>query len=609
VEKRQEGDLLKRRWLMRIILMVLVLFCLIASSLNSIVEAAQTITPLSEISNDSNTTWTNDLLKKLAQKYQVAKETSNLAFDPNTQWSHWQLIATLDALLRKLGREMKQRSVEKIDMNDLQDLSSLQDYFKDDLYTWKMRRHAVEARLLAMSEKTEEQEHRLSLLEKTVVHGDAVLGVMADRASQGVEPGNDGIRDAITAVGRIRLTVDAPIREEREGSVLGTGTLSTRIIGAFGRYAPNRVQNGPLGAVYPFNLYSRITSDVGAFNEGLSTGGNTPYFSQGYNVRTSLYVESLFYRQHLKTGLPLLSQWLTAHRTGIDWQGSSDVYLGVVRWWDLFDISPYRGNEMTQFQNNAFINIPGIAVNVAQPMIGYQWHQGLGKNWSMDISAATGSSNVGSVMDGLQISYETRFNYNTRFFCKRFEKPGSVYVGGYNIFNAGNTDAIKEGIAGLPNRSGGSYSGFLADKVAQAVYAGWNQEWYQGIGTSVGYLANNNSGNAVAYTTLQPGPATRLAGARQGFNAVVYAPINAFTEKHRQKDAVGIGYAFVDIAKGGMQGVRYNNTPEHVVEGFYRYQISDSFSLIPSAQMIANRLGLNGNSPTIVLGLRANYTF
>ena len=570
---------------------------------------AQSMTPITEITGESTTDWADSLLKKLAEKYQVAKESPHLAFDREREWSHWELVATLDALVRRMGREMNQLSAGKIEMNDLHDLSRLQDYFKDDLYVWKMRRHAVEARLIAMSEVTDEQERRLGLLEKTIVHGDAVLGVMADHASRGVEPGNDGIRDSITAVGRIRLTIEAPVRDDKEESILGTGTLSTRIVGAFGRYAPNRVQSGALGAVYPFNLYSRVTSDVGGFNEGLSTGGNTPYFSQGSSVRTSLYVESLFYRQHIKTGFPLMNALLGKQKERSDWQGSGDFYLGVVRWWDLFDISPYRGNEMTQFQNNAFVNIPGIAVNVAQPMVGYHWHQGLGKNWSMEVSAATGSSNVGSVLDGLQTSYETRFNYNTRFINRHVAKPGSFYVGGYHIFNVGNTDTIKEGIATLPNRSGGVYSGFLHDKAAHAIYAGWNQEWYQGIGTSFGYLYNNNSGNSVAYTTLQPGPATRLAGAKQGFNAVLSIPIAALTDKHRPKDAIGIGYAFVDIAKDGLKGARYQNALEHVVETFYRYQVSDSFSFIPSAQVIVNRLGLAGNSPDVVFGIRASYAF
>jgi hypothetical protein len=381
------------------------------------------------------------------------------------------------------------------------------------------------------------------------------------------------------------------------------------------------VNQGGAGPANPFNGYSRIAADSSANNEGLNSSNSLLGITGGSNLRSSLYIEDMHYHQHFKAGIPLLTDWTFGANTDKSWQASGDLYVGSMPWRYLYDKSPYRGNEQTQFQNTAFVNTPGVAVNQNAPMIAYQWHQQLGSdNLSADLTTGLGSINVGDVMDGLNLTYEGRLNY------KVLDMPGNLYAGGYNIWGMGNTTNPAALLTGNVNRSGGTSRVAAGRQSTNAVYAGWNQEWYKGIGTTINYMYTSNGGWNYAYLTNNQtlgantaavrtavGTTTPVTvGARQSVTGVLSIPMSVFGV--RENDVFGVGYSAISLQKDGLTNnfpsrTRFRNTWEQTVEAYYKYAVNDAFAIIPSVQIISNSLGIAQNGINTVIGLRTSYAF
>jgi carbohydrate-selective porin OprB len=147
-------------------------------------------------------------------------------------------------------------------------------------------------------------------------------------------------------------------------------------------------------------------------------------------------------------------------------------------------------------------------------------------------------------------------------------------------------------------------------------------------------MLNNNSQTNVAFNTLNQSLGSNAAfvnqnigtSVRQALSGVLNVPMAAVVPGWRDKDAFGMGYSFVDFQENGLnRGFRGTNTNlgglnkrygnrigdamEQVTEFYYRWQVNDSVSVVPSVQLIFNGLGLTKNDVYTVLGLRANYTF
>ncbi|HEY9746949.1 MAG TPA: iron uptake porin [Oculatellaceae cyanobacterium] len=594
--------------------------------------SAHAITAVDELTDVNQNHWAYDALRDLVEKYDVIEGYPDHTFRGNRTATRWELAAALNALIKSVGRDLARLGAEKADKSDLETLARLQDEFKNELAALQARTSALESRAAAIEAKNEEQDQRLSLLERTQIHGDMSFGILADMNNGGIgragSTGKNGITDGISAIGRLRLAMDIPVKEDKEDSKVGAGEVHTRMIAAFGRWAPSGAQDNNFGAFGSFNGYSRIASDAAAGNEGLgaSTLGNG--LNGGTNLRSYLYVEDVHYHQHFKSGIPLLSDFLLgAGSQDSNWATTGDLYVGSMPWRYLFDKSPYRGNELNQFQNTAFVNTPGIAVNQNYPMIAYQWHQKLGSdNLSADLTTGIGSMDIGNTMDGLNLTYEARLNYNY------FNRPGSVYVGGYNIWNVGSRSASKgwyngnfgtttNGVtpvnqAGLVTGTGNSGSS------TNALYLGWNQEWYKGIGTTFNYFLSNGSQNNFFYSSNNQligaingnvGAARLAVAPRQSVTGVLSIPMNVFGI--RENDVIGIGYSALELYGNGASrpnaelARRLVTTWEQVVEAYYKWAVNDAISIVPSVQFINGGFGVEQNKPNVVIGLRTSYSF
>ena len=599
------------------------------------ITSAQAITSVDELTDVNQNHWAYDALRDLVEKYDVIEGYPNHTFRGNRTATRWEMAAALNALIKSVGRDLARLGAEKADKADLETLARLQDEFKNELSALQARTNALESRAAAIEAKNEEQDQRLSLLERTQLHGDMSFGVLSDMSGKGTSLGNtqgrNGIRDGISAIGRLRLAMDIPVKEDKEDSKVGAGEVHTRMIAAFGRIAPGGAQQNNACAFNPFNGYSRIASDSASGNEGLgaSTLGNS--LKTGTNLRSYLYLEDVHYHQHFKSGIPLLTDFtMGACSTDKNWATTGDLYMGSMPWRYLYDKSPFRGNENTQFQNTAFVNTPGIAVNQNYPMIAYQWHQQLGaEDRSFDLTSGIGAMDVGNALNALNLTYEGRFNY------KFFNVPGSLYAGGYNIWSAGNRNATTGyfnnagfgSVGSVPvNQSGLVTGGSTNSTSTNAVYGGWNQEWYKGIGTTINYFLSNNTRNnyffnsnnqmigAIASTSISSsGVMTPIAIApRQSASGVLSVPMNIFGV--RNNDVFGVGYSALEFYGNGLapnpaNGTRLRSTWEQVVEAYYKWSINDAISVIPSVQIITGSLGVRQNNINTVVGLRTSYSF
>lgn len=630
---------------------------------------AHALTSVDELTDVNRNSWAFEALRDLVEKYDVIEGYPDHTFRGDRAPTRWELAAALNALMKTVGKDLARLGAEKANKTDLAALARLQEEFRQELKALTERTSALEARATAIEAKNLEQDNRLTLLEKTQIHGDMSFGGLADIGANGTHDGlsnHDGILDGLSTVGRLRLSVNVPVLEDRDDSKLGEGTVYTRLVAAFGRNAPNGAQGGNLGAFSPFSGYSRIAGDASAFNEGVNTNSFNPntITGGGGNTRSNLYMETAYYKQHLKSGIPLLTDFFPGMNVlpdEDDWKATGDMYVGVIPWRFLYDKSPYRGNELTQFQNSAFVNTPGVAVNYNMPMVAYQWHQGLGKSAGLDITTGVGSIDVGNAYDGLNLTYEARLNYLTSFLGPEYTKPGAVYAGGYNIWGAGNQNLFNTTFSnlsayqptanaalGLTNGTNRNGMNLLNTAVVpqrdstNAVYAGWNQEWYKGIGTTVNYMFSNNSRMNNVYSSLNQTLGANQAynvdlvgvGVRQSISGVLNVPMAAVAPGFRDKDAFGIGYGVIDlqeqaigqlnsgsrnlptaiangrpVANTTFWGNRAGDDWEQVAEFYYRFQLNDSVSIVPSYQLIFNRLGVEANDVTSVIGLRTNYSF
>jgi hypothetical protein len=572
------------------------------------------ITSVDELSDVDQDHWAFEALRDLVEKYDVIEGYPDGTFRGNRTPTRWEMAAALNALIKSVGRDIARLGAEKADKTDLQTLARLQEQFRNELAALQARTSALESRASAIEAKNEEQDNRLTLLEKTQIHGDASFGILSDIGSQGVVGGNgsqkDGIRDAMSTIGRLRLTLDVPLREDQEDSKIGRTDLHTRLIAAFGRISPSGAQGGGLaGTIGGISGYSRIAGDASANNEGLTNGS----LNSNSQLRSSVYVENMHVKQHFKDGIPLLTDWFITPDSD-NWETSGDLYVGQVPWRYLFDKSPYRGNENSQFQNTLFVNVPA-AVNYNMPMVAYAWHQKLGSDdLTADFTTGAATLDTGDAMSAFNLTYEGRLNY------KLFNLPGNVYAGGYHMWSNGANGATingatsQQGITLTQNQLGGS--------TTTAYYAGWNQEWYKGIGTTINYLNSGPGRNNLLYTSTNPingasvnngGSLTgRMVSIRQAITGVLSIPMAAVAPGWRDNDTFGVGYGIIDIRDNYKQeGIasRFKSANEGVVETYYKWQATEAISVVPSVQLIFNRYWLKQNGTTAVLGLRTSFTF
>ncbi len=596
------------------------------SLLTGMGSSAHAITSVEELRDVDSSSWAYQALSDLVEKYDVIEGYPDYTFKGKRPATRYEMAAALNALIKAVGRDLARLGAEKANKSDLATLARLQEEFRNELAAINARTTALESRASAIEAKNTEQDNRLDLLEKTQLHGDLSFGVLADTTGNGTSTArHNGIADGISALGRFRLGVKVPVVSGHDNTPVGEGDVIARLVGAFGRWAPAGQANGSaIGSSFPISGYSTISGAASKNNEGLRASSLNNGVITGLNTRQNLYVESAYYKQHLKSGIPILTDLFPGADVlpnNDNFRTTADIYAGVIPWRNLFNRSPYRGDDLNQFQNTSLVNNPGMLANSILPTLAIAWHQGLGQHLSADLTGAVRSLDTASFLNGYNVSEEVGLNYDTAFLGARFTKPGNVYVGGYHfLFNGNNNPAREIGVTSFTNRLGVPIAfGGKSNNAVHAFYAGWNQEWWRGIGTSVDYVLNKTGPNNVLITSLLNGTGANasfnlggnVVGIQQALTAVLSLPLSAINPNltNRAKDAIGLGYGWIMPVSTGDNTTALNAASEHVVEGYYRWVVNNSVSIIPSMQMIMNRMGLGHNGIDWVFGLRTSYVF
>lgn len=611
-----------------------------ATSMVAVNMPASALTSVEELTDVNSSDWAYEALADLVEKYDVIEGYPDYTFKGERKASRWEMAAALNAVMKSVGRDLARLGAEKADKSDLMKLARLQEEFKRELEVLNSRVDALEDRASAIEAKNAEQDTRIDLLEKTQLHGDFSFGMLYDTAGNGLAagPNNDGTQDSISALGRLRLGLKVPVVESFDNSRVGEGDVIARLVAAFGRWSPNF--NGTASTNYnPISGYSAIAGGSSANNEGIgssSFGLGAGSGVTGFDTRSNVYLESAYYKQSFKPGIPFvtdLTPGLDVFPDNDRFRTTSDLYVGVVPWRNLFNRSPYKGDELNQFQNTALVNNAGLLANNISPTIAHSWHQGLGEHFSADLTGAIGSAISSDVMGGLWLTEEINLNYDTGFLFQSFTKPGNLYVGAYHLMNEGVTNPLQfatpvpGGIGGSPlDRNGVGITPLYGvgggNQNLNAIYAGWNQEWWRGVGTAFDFVVNETGANNSLYNSLRNGTGAnanflqtgRVVGVQDAFSMSITAPLTVFDQDltKRSKDLIGFGYSIINASElpgEAAPAATFSNSEEHVLETFYRYAVNDNMTIIPSFQAVINRQGVGQNDAALIFGLRTNYVF
>jgi S-layer homology domain len=578
---------------------VLAGFSLLAGPVASVEarEIDMRVTSVDDLTDVNKNHWAYEALSNLVEKYDVIEGYPNRKFKGNQFTTRYEMAAALNDLMVAVGRDMARLGADRADFDTL---AKLQDEFKTELAALNARAGALENRAAAIEAKNVEQDDRLTLLEKTQVHGDMSVGLMSTLANN---PGGADPQDALQAIARLRLALDIPVYDGEDSKYLGEGRVRTRLIGAFGN-------NGAQGG---FSGLSRIASDASNTNEGFGSG--TPNSTSRANV----YIERMYYEQDLKPGIPVLTDLGLSSLVNDDseaWKAKGTVFGGVYPFRDFFDKSAYRGDEVNGFQNPSFVNIPGLPSNLNFTGVGYKMNQGLGKHANFQLTAATGAPNTNDLLNFWTVNYEARLNY---LFDLLGEKSGSFYAGGFNVFNQGST-ANAALTNPIRQRNGNPYANsvFNGGGDGLGVYAGLDQEIYKGIGFNVGYMYNNVNNKSTVLNTFNPntgtgtianGGGTRFGVTpKQALTVAFKVPLEAVAPGLHDGDHLGVGYALVDFNDLNTN-IGAQDKFEQVMETYYAFYLNDQISFVPSFQLAQNRLGLQNNDVSMAIGFRTNVRF
>jgi hypothetical protein len=517
----------------------------------------QRLTRMEDLVDVSANHWAYDALEELVTKYDVIEgyqaTNGKFKFKGNQYATRYEMAAALrDVLyLVRSGKVFLKNS-------DTKTLSALESEFAPELGALKARTEALEARVGAI----EADKDRFK------VGGDFTVGALG-----GFESGDNSYGDAIQAISRLRLTVEAPVYKGEEGKFLGEGRVKVRAIAAVGSNS-----GGIMGQ-------SRIAADASSGNEAGSLGST--------NARQSVYLDRAGYEQDFNL-----------------FNNSHTLFAGILPWRDYFDKSAYRGDENTQFQNTALTNIPGMPTNATLAMAGVKTNFVINDDLTVGLTAAYGAPNERNVQNNYFANAEARADYN---WANLDNRKTSLYAGLVGIFN--DNSSYQAATTTTINRAG-SLNAYGPGNTHLA-YIGLDQEIYKGIGLHADYIYNNakpgsaylngmnQNYNNINGSIIGGNGVTIALAPRQAASVALHVPTK--TLGFRDGDNIGVGYAISSFKDGFSTDGR--DRMAQVVETYYNFRLNDRVSIIPSLQAGITPFGSSDQDLFYAGGLRTSIKF
>lgn len=516
----------------------------------------QRLTRMEDLVDVSAHHWAYDALEELVSKYDVIEgyqvANGKFKFKGAQYATRYELAAALrDVLyLVRSGKVFLKNS-------DTKTLSALESEFAPELGALKARTEALEARVGAIEADKE----------RFKVGGDFTVGALG-----GFESGDNSYGDAVQAISRLRLTVEAPVYKGEEGKFLGEGRVKVRAVAALGSNT---------GGIFG---QSRIAADASNGNEKGSNGST--------NSRQNVYLDRAGYEQDFNL-----------------FNNSHTLFAGILPWRDYFDKSAYRGDENTQFQNTALTNIPGLPTNATLAMVGAKTNFVINDDLNVGLTLAYGAPNERNVQNNYFANAEARADYN---WANLDNRKTSIYAGLVGIFN--DNSSYQATSSTTVNRSGST--NIYGPGNTHLAYIGLDQEIYKGIGLHADYAFNNakansaylngfnqNYNNISGFNNYSSG-AIALAP-RQAASLALHIPTK--TLGFRDGDNIGVGYAVSSYRDGFSSDGR--DRLAQLVETYYNFRLNDRVSIIPSLQAGIKPFGSSNQDLFYAGGLRTSIKF
>lgn len=235
--------------------------------------------------------------------------------------------------------------------------------------------------------------------------------------------------------------------------------------------------------------------------------------------------------------------------------------IGIVNLSDFFDTSEFANNEARQFMNSAFVNSSGYKSGISAPGFMGEYHRTVDRDWLQGIVFRAGYaiSRTERAFTSPIWTGETELGVRVRGNPGRFRFGGTLG----NIAGAG-------GIRGY--------------------HLGFDQ-WVSGDLGVFGRFAQYNTGPG----SLSLGPV------KHSYSGGIQ---RRFVDKRDRVSEWGIGFSQSFGIETEAQLVS-----EKTIESYFRWQVSDIFSLTPDFQFVVGSGGSRTQGLHVVTGLRMNFGF
>lgn len=464
--------------------------------------------------------------------------------------------ACLDLAASEIGRRLAEGGADGVPAKDIAVLALL---LADRPQPAEASPPDEDARRTAQAGQDGEQGQQAQVVEgaKAQESEDAQLG---ESAFTDIGKGQEGYRQGVDRLSRMPLSERMVVTGDiTSGMQAATVSNVSDLTSTFGRARVNFVSRAVPGSNdgrwSEGYFFVQMVAAGGPFDSS-AVGGPTPFSAlngvatsrSAFNeggARGNLYLNKAFYQQQVQLGR----------------NDSIRGRVGVIDITDFFDANEFANNEARQFLSNAFVNSPAFKGGVSAPGLMGEYRRDLDRDW----------------LDGIVL----RTGYAITRTARAFTSP---------IW----TNEVE-----LQTRFGGRsgkyrFGSTLGNVPLEGPINGFHLSFDQWISNDMGVYAryaNSNSGPG----SLALGPVD------QSFGGGVQL---RFVDQSEHVSAWGFGFS----QSTGIQN-EMRSPSERALETYYRWQVTNNFSLTPDLQLVFGSGGNRTGGTHGVAGVRMTFGF
>lgn len=421
----------------------------------------------------------------------------------------------------------------------------------------------------AMSSSKDEEAARTPRAAQNQELGQAVAGEapqeaqdeqVGESAVTDIGKGQEGYLQGVERLSQMPLTERMVVTGDiTSGMQAATVSNTSDLTSTFGRVRVNFVSRAVPGSGdgrwSEGYFFVQMVAAGGPFDSS-AVGGPTPFSAlngvatsrSAFNeggARGNIYLNKAFYQQQVQLGR----------------NDSIRGRVGVIDLTDFFDANEFANNEARQFLGSAFVNSPAYKGGVSAPGLMGEYHRDLDRDWLEGVVLRTGYAVTRTARAFTSPIWTNELQLRTRF--------------------GGRAGSYRFGAT-------------LGNVPLEGAINGFHLSFDQWISNDMGVYAryaNSNSGPG----SLALGPVD------QSFGGGIQL---RFIDRNEHVSAWGLGYSHSTGIQSEMR-----SPSERALETYYRWQVTDNFSLTPDLQLIFGSGGNRSGGKHGVAGIRMTFGF